>query len=164
MGGLTHMRFSDDGNRLYTGARKDSDIICWDMRNFGKVLQVFKRDVQTNQRVYFDFHSKYLVSGNNDGTVNVWNGDEFDVDQDYQSVVASFKASEDCVNGVSFNPFYPLLATASGQRKFFKAPKKKRAKSDCDYDSCAMSSSESSTDEEGNCHEENSLKIWKHKL
>ena len=156
------MRFSDDGNRLYSGARKDSDIICWDIRNFGKVLQVFKRNVQTNQRVYFDLHSKYLVSGSNDGMVNIWNSEEFNADQEYQSLLASFKASEDCVNGVSFNPVYPLLATASGQRKFFEAPKRKRTKLECDYD--LISSSESSGDEDFKKCEENSLNIWKHTI
>ena len=28
--------------------------MCWDMRNLGKVLMRMKRDVQTNQRMYFD--------------------------------------------------------------------------------------------------------------
>jgi hypothetical protein len=32
VGGITHLKFSSDGNRLFSGARKDSDIICWDIR------------------------------------------------------------------------------------------------------------------------------------
>uniref|UniRef100_A0A1Y1K095 WD repeat-containing protein 79 n=1 Tax=Photinus pyralis TaxID=7054 RepID=A0A1Y1K095_PHOPY len=31
-GGITAMAFSMDGMRLYTGARKDNEIICWDLR------------------------------------------------------------------------------------------------------------------------------------
>lgn len=64
--------FSQDGNKLFSGARKDSEIFCWDLRNPGKILQAFKRDIQTNQRIYFDlfFDCKYLCSGNNDGTIS----------------------------------------------------------------------------------------------
>ena len=71
-GGVTHLAFSSDGNKLYSGARKDSDIFCWDVRNPGKILRTFKRDVQTNQRIYFDLdeNCKYLCSGNNDGIIN----------------------------------------------------------------------------------------------
>lgn len=31
-GGITSMAFSLDGTRLYSGARKDKEIICWDLR------------------------------------------------------------------------------------------------------------------------------------
>lgn len=31
-GGITSMTFSLDGTRLYSGARKDKEIICWDLR------------------------------------------------------------------------------------------------------------------------------------
>ncbi len=156
IGGVTHLKFSKDGNRLFSGARKDSDILCWDVRNLGKVLQVFKRDVQTNQRIYFDLYSKYLCSGGTDGVLNLWNAEEFDVSSESEPNLVRLKAHNDCVNGVSFNPVYPLLATASGQRKFFRP---KTNKSD------ASSSSSSDTEDESAVFtEENSLKIWKHNL
>ncbi len=31
-GGVTHARFSPDGNYLYTGARRDDSLLCWDVR------------------------------------------------------------------------------------------------------------------------------------
>lgn len=31
-GGVTCVRFSPDGNFLYTGARKDDQVLCWDVR------------------------------------------------------------------------------------------------------------------------------------
>lgn len=31
-GGITSMVFSLDGFRLYSGARKDKELICWDLR------------------------------------------------------------------------------------------------------------------------------------
>jgi len=33
---------------------KDPNIVCWDMRNPGKVLMKMRRNVETNQRMYFD--------------------------------------------------------------------------------------------------------------
>lgn len=64
-GGLTHMMFSPDGPCLYTGARMDHEIICWDLRNPGKVLFSLYRNVATNQRIYFDLtpDGNTLVSG-----------------------------------------------------------------------------------------------------
>ena len=136
----------------------------------GQILQVFKREVATNQRIYFDFYSKYLCSGNTNGSVSLWNSEEFDVTTECEPILASFKAQSDCVNGVSFNPVYPLLATASGQRKFFR-PKTKNFK-ECENKEritdllFSPSSSDTSTtdDEVESFSEENSLKIWKHKL
>lgn len=65
-GGLTHLKFSNDGLRLFSGGRMDSEIICWDIRNPGVVLSTYKRVVKTNQRIYFDMSldDKYLISGN----------------------------------------------------------------------------------------------------
>uniref|UniRef100_A0A8L0DTF6 Telomerase Cajal body protein 1 n=1 Tax=Oncorhynchus mykiss TaxID=8022 RepID=A0A8L0DTF6_ONCMY len=40
-GGITHLAFSPDGHYLYTGGRKDPEILCWDLRDPGKVLSVF---------------------------------------------------------------------------------------------------------------------------
>ena len=93
--------------------RQDSDIYCWDMRNPGKILQIFKREVNTNQRIYFDssLDRRFLASGNQNGTVSVWNlnADNELADQQEQPLYASFKAHSDCVNGIGFdfinNPF-----------------------------------------------------------
>ncbi|KAI1287301.1 Guanine nucleotide-binding protein negative regulator 1 [Halotydeus destructor] len=121
-GGITHMVFSPDGNRLYSGGRKDSDIICWDTRNFGKVLQVMQRDVKTNQRMYFDVHEsgEYLASGNDDGTVSIWKlSTNIDDNESILEPLNRFQAHGDCVNGFSFHPtssFYS--ATSSGKRMF----------------------------------------------
>lgn len=60
------VRFSRDGNFLYTGARKDRCVHCWDIRNSQEVLYTFKRNTPTtNQRIAFDieFCGRHLVSG-----------------------------------------------------------------------------------------------------
>lgn len=94
--------FSPDGNQLFSGARKDADINCWDIRNPGKLLQVFRRDVRTNQRIYFDLYGscKYLASGNYNGTVRFWNGREFDLSKEDEPVLYDLQAHDDCVNGI----------------------------------------------------------------
>ncbi|XP_046851932.1 telomerase Cajal body protein 1-like [Xenia sp. Carnegie-2017] len=117
-GGVTHLLFSQDGLKLYSGARKDNEIICWDLRNPGDVLFVMKRSVKTNQRMYFDVDSsgKYIVSGNHDGTVSIW--DTCASSNVILPCLMTYKGHNDCVNGVSLHPSLPFLATASGQRTF----------------------------------------------
>ncbi|KAF2355258.1 WD40 repeat [Trinorchestia longiramus] len=66
-GGVTQIQFSSDGNRLYTGARMDDELLCWDVRQMGRVLHSYKRSVRSNQRVAFQLTSSgqrsVLVSG-----------------------------------------------------------------------------------------------------
>jgi len=124
-GGVTHIMFSPDGTKLYSGARKDPLILCWDLRFPDKILYAMPREVLTNQRIYFDIDStgKYLISGSTDGIASVWDLTQlttFNEDTKMQLLepVASFQAQNDCVNGVSFNPVYPIFATSGGQRKY----------------------------------------------
>ncbi|XP_051851754.1 telomerase Cajal body protein 1 isoform X2 [Antechinus flavipes] len=53
-GGITHLCFHPDGNRLFSGARKDDELLCWDLRQPGHLLLSLNREVSTNQRIYFD--------------------------------------------------------------------------------------------------------------
>ncbi|KAF7236745.1 Telomerase Cajal body protein 1 [Varanus komodoensis] len=121
-GGVTHALFSPDGFHLFTGGRKDVEILCWDLRRPGDVLFSMRRTVATNQRLYFDLDpsGSYLLSGDTEGLVTAW-----DTTQPPSSApgpvlqpTLQFQALQDCVNGVSLHPSLPLLATASGQRTF----------------------------------------------
>ncbi|CAL8109680.1 unnamed protein product [Orchesella dallaii] len=116
LGGVTHMKFSNDGLKLFTGGRKDSRLICWDMRKMGEEYQILDRVVATHQRIYFDVtpNGRYLISGGTDGVVRIWDM----LKQDDEPIL--FKGDTDCVNGISLNPFVPLLATSSGQRHFME--------------------------------------------
>lgn len=121
-GGVTHLQFTSDGYRLFSGGRKDPEIICWDTRNMSKILCFLKREVKTHQRMYFDVHHSdhFLVSGNHDGTVSVWDVSTIS-ESDDETVLQHalrFEAHLDCVNGISLHPTWPLMATASGQRHF----------------------------------------------
>ncbi|XP_077554232.1 telomerase Cajal body protein 1 homolog [Haemaphysalis longicornis] len=123
-GGVTHLAFSPDGQRLYSGGRKDAEILCWDLRNLGKVLYCMKRVVTTHQRMYFDLSrcGNYLVTGNSNGIVTVWDLRveplELEDSEPLKKPGLFFKAHDDCVNGVSLHPSLPIYATTSGQRRF----------------------------------------------
>ncbi|XP_037333772.2 telomerase Cajal body protein 1 [Pungitius pungitius] len=121
-GGLTHLLFSPDGHYLYTGGRKDPEILCWDLREPDKVVFSLKRNVATNQRIYFDLDpsGRYLLSGDTDGMVSVWDTQTAppDGNEELLQPQLSFQAHWDCTNGISVHPFMPLLATSSGQRQF----------------------------------------------
>ncbi|CAG9773765.1 unnamed protein product [Ceutorhynchus assimilis] len=112
-GGITSMAFSLDGSRLYSGARKDKDLICWDLRVPGRPMFVLPRECSTNQKISIDLSSdnKWLVSGGSDGKVQIWDVTE----QHYPTVHLQMQLHNDSCNGVSLHPYRPILATSSGQ-------------------------------------------------
>ncbi len=58
--------WSPDGNYLYSGARQDPRILCWDVRNSGQVLYAMHRSSgTTNQRLDFDIEprGRHLATG-----------------------------------------------------------------------------------------------------
>ncbi|XP_043860031.1 telomerase Cajal body protein 1 [Dromiciops gliroides] len=117
-GGITHLCFHPDGNRLFSGARKDAELLCWDLRQPGQLLLSLNREVSTNQRIYFDLDStgQFLASGSTDGVVSVWDTSRAGLNQ--LEPLMSFLPQKDCTNGISLHPSMPLLATSSGQRVF----------------------------------------------
>ena len=63
---MIQVKFSADGNFLYTGARKDSEIMCWDVRYTSEVVYTLQRDTaDTNQRIQFDIEpvGRHLATG-----------------------------------------------------------------------------------------------------
>ncbi len=133
-GGITHLKFSPCGTYLYSGARKDSLIYCWDARNLSGAMYQLERDVNTtNQRVYFDIEpcGRHLASGGEGGNVKF-----FDLRDG--SEAGKFRVAEkDTVNGCEFHPSLPVLATATGHRRFDNV------------EAAAEEEEESSSDEEG---------------
>ncbi|RWS31061.1 hypothetical protein B4U80_05124, partial [Leptotrombidium deliense] len=154
-GGITHLMFSVDGNMLYSGGRKDDEILCWDLRNYGDVMFAMQRSVTTNQRIYFDVSPDgcFLVSGNDDGTATFWDLCSYSINSNdkYLPALKHMKVHSDCVNGVSFHPSLPLIATSSGQRRFMQI-KDEYSDDNEDKDEPIFSTQ--------NLITENSLKLW----
>ncbi|CAG9788362.1 unnamed protein product [Diatraea saccharalis] len=126
-GGVTHMKFTPDGIRLVSGARKDHRFLVWDIRYYRRPLNVLTRAINTNQRIYFDISpcGKYLVTGGTDGVLKVWDVDRVDwknsldpSEDDGDNVTYKFPLHNDCCNSVSVHPLRPILATGSGQYHF----------------------------------------------
>lgn len=60
------VQFSADGNFLYTGARRDPALHCWDVRyTSGVVYTLHRASATTNQRIQFDIEpcGRHLASG-----------------------------------------------------------------------------------------------------
>ncbi|GMG15945.1 unnamed protein product [Phytophthora fragariaefolia] len=114
--GISQVRFSPCGRFLFTTARRDARIHCWDIRATNEILHTFNRVADTNQRVEFDLHcgGRYLATGSRTGRVllyDVLTGELLD-----QSIQLP-----DCANGVSFfpDPSRAILAVSSGQRHYY---------------------------------------------
>lgn len=77
-GGITWLKYSptqDQNWYLFSGARRDNKILQWDMRNYTEPLQIFERNVETNQRIYYDLTPlhNWLATGDTKGLVKIWN-------------------------------------------------------------------------------------------
>ncbi len=142
------VQFSRDGNFLYTGARRDPDIFCWDVRFTSDVVYRMQRQAaSTNQRIQFDIepNGRHLATGmphcfSEDLMLNFfciicgspnhnehsrWGAGGTDgkllvFDLRTGEPIASHNAAADTLNGVQFHPFLPLAATASGAQSLYK--------------------------------------------
>ena len=123
-GGVTGAAWSPDGGYLYTGARRDAEILCWDVRHAaGPVYRCARATASTNQRIGFDVEpcGRHLVSGGEDGCLRAFDlttGDE----------VGAWRAAADVVSDFAFHPCasfgsadagrVPRGASVSGNRTF----------------------------------------------
>ncbi|CAM9122918.1 unnamed protein product, partial [Discosporangium mesarthrocarpum] len=113
MGGTTHLKFSPDGSLLFSGARKDSMIFCWDVRQTKEVLHTYHREGDTNQRLGFDVDTsgRFLATGSMDNQALIYNVETTEL-------VCRIDNLPDAVCGVSFHPYEPLLGLCTGQRHY----------------------------------------------
>jgi telomerase Cajal body protein 1 len=73
-GGITHLEVTRCGRYLFSGARKDGTIYCWDIRNTVETMFECSRPVRTHQRMLFntDFSGQYLIAGDCDGYAHLF--------------------------------------------------------------------------------------------
>lgn len=92
-GGVTYLRFLAGRNLLISGARKDNQLLVWDLRNVTEpvITGQFTRVVNTNQRIYFDVSSdqNWLTSGDTSGIIHAWNLNDLSAVQE-QTVFRTF--------------------------------------------------------------------------
>ncbi|VDK55070.1 unnamed protein product [Anisakis simplex] len=129
--GTTFIRYSSDGNFLFTAARKNDLITCWDLRFPGQAVGCARRPSSTNQTIYFELDSsdEFLLSGSSSGEIHVFDLKQLhnagksisnSVADQPEPIDAShrIKSHRSTLAGISLHPNGRLLATCSGQRVF----------------------------------------------
>ncbi|XP_017876357.1 telomerase Cajal body protein 1 [Ceratina calcarata] len=116
--GVTQIEFSPCGTKLFSTVRRNSEFLCWDLRNPGTVLFSLQgRQSDTNQRIQFNImpDGKSIVSGGTNGEMLVW---EIPDDLNCEDINVAYKInlSRDCINGVSLHRSLPIVALSTGQR------------------------------------------------
>ena len=143
-GGVTQVNWGPEGCYLYSGARKDDEILCWDVRGSGDALFRLPRAVRTNQRVQFSVDqsgSRLITPSQEDGTSGASDCDcegggsgveggraggvhsgargqlrIFDLCTGSFLTSASLPTGALC--GVQLHPFHQVIAAIAGQRNF----------------------------------------------
>jgi WD40 repeat protein len=113
-GGITQLQFSPNGLYMFSGARKDAHLICWDLRTQTPLCR-FRRHCDTNQRLQFDVSpsGEFLLTPS---------GNQLDV---YDLVRGDLVAPAPCatrrfasaVNSVSMHPEHAVVAVGTGERQ-----------------------------------------------
>ena len=113
-GGVTQLAFSHDALHLFSAARRDGSIHCWDVRNTCQILYSFARACPTNQRIGFHLapDSRALISASQDGRVLAFDTAHPGTDP------VTWLSYPNAVNDAVLHPALPLLAVAVGERRF----------------------------------------------
>lgn len=112
--GVTCLRWSPDGVKLWAGGRNCDDIICFDLRNTRSEIGRISRLCRSQQRYSFalDPWGARVWTGSQSGELVCFDADTF------QPVWRCDQAEADATHSVAIHPFSSLLAVASGQRLF----------------------------------------------
>lgn len=113
--GVTQVQFSACGNFLYTAARKEDCILCWDVRyTMKEVYQMDRSHNQTNQRIQFDIEpsGRRMAVGNTLGELTLY-------DLRDGRKLSTQKMSCTTLNAVHYHSQEPLLAMSTGCRPGF---------------------------------------------
>jgi len=117
--GISCLKWHPGGLHLFSGARQDDTIRCWDLRNTSKAVQTYHRAGGTQQRLHFDVDAAggSLVSGcANSPMLHVFDVSSGASQEAIGTAAASKGDPSDRVSHVALHPCGVLLATCSGQR------------------------------------------------
>lgn len=121
-GGIVQLQWTSD-YFLYSSSRRSDAIILWDLRMLTgneefrskqlRALTSFETDNNTNQRIQFHVHDKYLYVGGKDKRVRIYDTSSGEL----RETIAGF---DDVTNGISCTNHggKTLLAVATGSRSF----------------------------------------------
>ncbi|OCB88842.1 WD40 repeat-like protein [Sanghuangporus baumii] len=101
---------------LYAAQRRSNEILCWDVREPLEVLRSFARkSAGTNQKLLFDIDpaGRWLATGDQDGYISM-----FDLHTENSEPTIKFKAHDDSIGSLAFNPVDATLLSVSGSRHF----------------------------------------------
>ena len=150
-GGVTQLCFSYDGTLLYSAARRDGEIRCWDVRKSCTVLRTFARASPTNQRIGFELlgpTSAGLLSASQDGRVLLYDTAQPEAEP---TPLLTFGYA---ANAATSHPSMPLLAVAVGERRFSLPRGAGGTSDDADEEGGGVAEQPSSR------QQENGLSVW----
>ncbi|KAJ1902924.1 hypothetical protein GGI03_006129 [Coemansia sp. RSA 2337] len=109
--GVTDLRWASDVV-VWAAQRRAKYLVAWDVRDLRSPVMAVERPARGRQRLAIDCDrtGRHLVAGTEDGSVLFY---DTKAEMCQVSVVA-----DDVVAAVAAHPYYPILATASGQRQF----------------------------------------------
>lgn len=122
--GVTQVKPSPCGSKLYAAGRKSNQIEAFDLRMPENALWTLQRCSSTNQRIVFDLDctGSLLMSGSSDGSLKMWNLSLQDTPMAV-SIAGLDSYEHDGINCAQFHPFYPsYYAITSGQRRIALDP------------------------------------------
>lgn len=117
--GISCLRWHPGGMHLFSGARQDDTVRCWDLRNSSKAVQTYHRPGSTQQRLHFDVDAtgSSLVSGCSDSAqLYVFDVASGACQQVHGTAASVAGVDSDPVSHVALHPCGVLLATCSGKR------------------------------------------------
>jgi WD40 repeat protein len=110
---VTCIKWSPNGNNIWVGGRKNSNIVCWDVRNTRSEIGKVRRLCTSNQKMMFDLDpwGNFLCTGTQDGSLLIYDVNNF-------NLVHEINSDSDCINSVQFHPSSSLVGVVTGQRHF----------------------------------------------